>query len=250
VIDGWKRGWHRRPVRFEGSVGQELRIYAGVSVGVGLMWLSETTAKEVWPDATPLLVVGAAVLMLFMARAIRALPKERVKPPGGLVVAALVVPAIAVVMFVRLVAPTVSESVANLELHDRTIDDLTIALPSGTEKSTTGETSSLRIHDAGGLDLAVSVLWMTGELTPDGAHEFVDFIAGKVNAPRPVALPDGAVVVGGGLPQHSYRMDVSGTHMVITVFPCGEQVFAVFVTGAGAGGVAPRILASVRCRAS
>jgi hypothetical protein len=161
----------------------------------------------------------------------------------------MILPAIAVVMFVRAVAPTVSEAAADVALHDRTIHDLTIALPRGNEKSETGETSNLRIHQAGGLDLSVGILWTTGELDEGGAQEFVDGIAGKLGAPPPVALPDGTLTVGSGLPQRSFRIEASGAPILFTVFACGAQVYAVNLAGLGASGLAPRILASVRCRA-
>jgi len=229
-----------------GITGQELRLYAGMSISVGLMWLSETTAKEVWPQVELLLLFGAIGLLAFLIRGLRALPKDRARPPIALSVAAAVVPAVAVVMFVRLVAPTVAQAVDNLALHDRTIGDLTIALPSGNETTETGETSTLRIHQAGGLDLSVSLLWSPGELAPEGAQHLADGIAGQLNAPRPIALPDDAMKVGIGVPQRSFRIDAA-TPVLLTVFACGDHVFAVLVTGPGAPGVAPRILASVHC---
>jgi len=41
---------------------------------------------------------------------------------------------------------------------------------------------------------------------------------------------------------------LSGAPILLTVFACGAQVYAVNVAGLGASGLAPRILASVRCR--
>lgn len=227
---------------------QELRIYAAVSVVLGLIWLSETTVHQVWPHLELPLMAAICGICLFQIRPLRALPKGRAKPPHVLSAAALILPAIAVVMFVRAVAPTVSEAVADVALHDRTIDDLTIALPRGDEKSESGAMSNLRIHRAGGLDLSVGLLWTTGEFDEGAAQEFVDRIAGKLGAPRPVALPD-TLTVGGGLPQRSFRFEASGSPMMVTMFPCGAQVYAVMVGGPGAPGLAPRLLASVRCRA-
>jgi len=75
-----------------------------------------------------------------------------------------------------------------------------------------------------------------------------DGIAGRPGAPRPVALPDGALTVGRGLAQHSFRFEASGSPMMLTVFACGPQVYDVMVGGPGGPGLAPRLLASVRCR--
>ena len=236
-------------MRIPGTMGQELRIYAAASVALGLIWLSETTVHQVWPQVEPLLMIGVAGLCLLQIRPLRALPKGRARPPHLLSAAAMILPAIAVVLFVRAVAPTLAEAVARVALHDRTIGDLTIGLPRGDEKSQTGESSNLRIHQAGGLDLSVGIIWTAGELDPGGAQEFADGIAGELGAPRPVALPDGALIVGGGLAQRSFRFEASGSPMMLTVFACGAQVFAVMVGGPGASSFAPRLLASVRCRA-
>jgi hypothetical protein len=236
-------------MQLDGTMKQELRIYAVASVVLGLLWLSETTVHEVWPQVSPLLMVGVIGLCLFIIRPLRALPKGRARPPHLLSAAALILPAVAVVMFVRLIAPTVGEAVANLDLHDREIGSLTIALPHGNEKSETGEASNVRIDQAGGLDLSVAVIWRTGEYGESGAQVLADGIAGKLNAPRPIALPDSALSVGVGLPAHSFRVEASGIPMLITVFQCGALAYAVLVSGPGAPGVAPRILSSVRCHA-
>jgi hypothetical protein len=234
-------------MRLDGTMKQELRIYAVASVILGLIWLSETTVHEVWPQVSPLLLVGIIGLCLFIIRPLRALPKGRARPPHLLSAAALILPAVVIVMFVRLVAPSVAVAVADVALYDREIGDLTIGLPRGNEQSQTGEMSNLRIHQAGGLDLSVGLLWTTGELVDGGAQKLADGIAGRLNATRPVALPDNAFTVGGGLPQHSFRFEASGVPMLITVFPCDAQVYAVMVGGPGAPGFMPRLLASVRC---
>src|SRR5262249_9129008 len=152
------------------------RVYATGSVALGLIWLSETTVHKVWPQVAPLLMVGVAVLCLSVIRPLRALPKGRARPPHVLSAAALILPAVAVVVFVRAVAPTAAEAVADVALYDRAIGDLTISLPHGNEKSETGEESNLRIHQAGGIDLSVAVLWMTGEFVEDGAQQMADRI--------------------------------------------------------------------------
>ena len=93
-------------------MGQELRIYAAASVALGLLWLCETTVQQVWPQAEALLMVGVGGICLLQIRPLRALPKGRARPPHVLSAAAMILPAIAVVMFVRAVAPTVSEAAA------------------------------------------------------------------------------------------------------------------------------------------
>jgi hypothetical protein len=203
----------------------------------------------VWPQLSPLLLVGVIVLCLVIIRPLRGLPRGRARPPPWRSAAALILPAIAVVVLVRAVAPTLDEAVAGIALHDRTIGDLTIGLPRGDEKSENGPSSDLRIHQAGGLDLSVGIVWTAGELDEGRAQEFADGIAGKLAAPRPVALPDGALTVGRGLAQRSFRLEASGSPMMLTVFACGTQVYAVMVGGPGAPRLAPRLLSSVRCRA-
>jgi len=194
-------------------------------------------SKSVW--FLPVLGVALTITAL---RVLRSLPADRVKPPIGLRILAILVSVTVGAVALYLLSP----GLKGLALHDRELPGLTIGLPEGDEEPDPQNAAKVLITLGSRQDVFVGALWQVNTFDDANARGIADSAAANVGA-RAEPWSDAELVVGDGVPHRSFRIDAQGVDMSITVFGCGARIFAVLVGGNGMPVLARRVLATVRC---
>lgn len=223
--------------------GRELGAYAVITFGMVLAVYGTAAKSDGWRSKSVwfLPVLGVA-LTITALRVLRSLPADRVKPPIGLRILAILVSVTVGAVALYLLSP----GLKGLALHDRELPGLTIGLPEGDEEPDPQNAAKVLITLGSRQDVFVGALWQVNTFDDANARGIADSAAANVGA-RAEPWSDAELVVGDGVPHRSFRIDAQGVDMSITVFGCGARIFAVLVGGNGMPVLARRVLATVRC---